>query len=596
MASRPAAVRGVRGGLSLPALLAMVASAIAVGVVTAADVFLGVGFSSVGRAAGGSAALFLPPAALLLAGLLDGRLRAVARVGVLLYLAACAWLVAEWDNPGSPSASAFTIGLALYAACPALVVHAVLAYPNGRVGGPMPKVVVATGYFVTIGLLGLGPAVFFAPATQGCRRCPPNLLTIADAPTVSSALTAAGVRLGLAWLVAAGALMVARLITASGARRRTEGPVVGAGLLYVLAVGGQYGRSVDRGLLGSDLLDTRLWLAQGIALLLLAGAVLGQLLRLRRRRRILARLVLDIGAGAEPGRLRRAIAHRLGDPSLAIAYPIGSPIARSRHVDADAHPMDPLPPPGADRTELHDHGAHLATVVHRPGLRWPTADVDDLIASVHLALEHERLHAQGLAQLADLRDSGVRIVSAGDDERRRLERDLHDGAQQRLVALALGLRMLASHPAAGTDAIEAAEGQLRLAIAELREIARGLHPVVLRDAGLAAALRALAESRPLRIAAVPAGRFPDVIETTAYAFVDRICVGGATTVTVTAERGRLLVDTTTGHREPQLTGINDRVATLEGSIASSVDAGRCLTTLTLPLPLGKQWADTYSPV
>jgi hypothetical protein len=213
----------------------------------------------------------------------------------------------------------------------------------------------------------------------------------------------------------------------------------------------------------------------------------------------------------------------------------------------------------------------------------PAAQGDGHRRSSADLLDHQRLQAQGLAQLADLRESGWRIVSAGDDERRRLERNLHDGAQQRLVGLALGLRIVGSRTPGGADSNEAAEVQLRLAIAELREIARGLHPVVLRDAGLAAALRALAESRPLRITAVPPGRFPDLIESTVYVFVDRICADGATTVAVTVERDRLLVDTTTGDRAPRLTGIADRVATLEGSITSRVDHGRYATTLTLPL-------------
>lgn len=113
---------------------------------------------------------------------------------------------------------------------------------------------------------------------------------------------------------------------------------------------------------------------------------------------------------------------------------------------------------------------------------------------------------------------------------------------------------MGSRAPGGADLIEAAEVQLRLAIVELREIARGLHPVILRDAGLAAALRALAESRPLRIAAVPPGRFPGVVESTAYVFVDRICADGATTVTVTVERDRLLVEATTGDRVPRLAG------------------------------------------
>jgi len=122
--------------------------------------------------------------------------------------------------------------------------------------------------------------------------------------------------------------------------------------------------------------------------------------------------------------------------------------------------------------------------------------VDDLVSAVHLGLENEHLQAEALAQLADLRSSGARIVAEGDEGRRRLERDLHDGAQQRLVGLSLGFRLLRSQVSASIPELEAADNEIQQAIAELRQLARGLYPVVLRDQGLAVALYALSSEQP----------------------------------------------------------------------------------------------------
>ena len=139
-------------------------------------------------------------------------------------------------------------------------------------------------------------------------------------------------------------------------------------------------------------------------------------------------------------------------------------------------------------------------LTHKPGLLDDGALVDELTAGARLGLENERLHAELLAQLADLRASRKRIVTTGDAERRRLERDLHDGAQQRLVALALGLRTARLHLETKPDAdmalvgrVQTAEDELRDTVVALRKLAVGIFPAVLADEGLAAALDALAE-------------------------------------------------------------------------------------------------------
>src|SRR5262249_54336619 len=161
----------------------------------------------------------------------------------------------------------------------------------------------------------------------------------------------------------------------------------------------------------------------------------------------------------------------------------------------------------------------IATLVHRRGILDTPEAVGDLISAVHLALDHERLRAEALTQLNDLRSSGGRILTAADEERRRLERDLHDGAQQRLIGPALTLRFFRSRATTAQTDLDLAESEVRQAIDDVRHIARGLYPVVLRESGLAAAVAALAEQRLLRIGDISQQRYPAVVESTVYRFV-----------------------------------------------------------------------------
>jgi signal transduction histidine kinase len=138
-----------------------------------------------------------------------------------------------------------------------------------------------------------------------------------------------------------------------------------------------------------------------------------------------------------------------------------------------------------------------------------------------LALENERLKAELRAKVEELSASRARIVESGYAARRRLERDLHDGAQQRLVSLALSLRILRWRVEGDRDvvrALDSARSELDQALGELRELARGIHPSVLTDRGLDAALDALARRAPLpvELEETPAERLPDRVESAAY--------------------------------------------------------------------------------
>ena len=239
--------------------------------------------------------------------------------------------------------------------------------------------------------------------------------------------------------------------------------------------------------------------------------------------------------------------------------------------------------PTADRsyTPLTRSGVELATLMHRPGLLTQPHQVDDLVVSVQLALESERLAAEDLAQLAEIRSSGARIVTSGDAERRRIERDLHDGSQQRLVALLLTLRLLQTE--AATPALDAAEAELRETIIELRQLAHGVYPVLLKDAGLRTALESLAETRQLTIESDRDERYPDVVESTVYLLVARLSAAGPTTVSISHDDSQLIVQLSVGGQSHLTVELHDRVRTLGGNLDATVSGTTTKANLQLPI-------------
>ena len=195
--------------------------------------------------------------------------------------------------------------------------------------------------------------------------------------------------------------------------------------------------------------------------------------------------MVELSRGVEPGRLRDVLARALRDPSLELGYRIRDSDA---YVDANGRPVDTTVSLKRSVTILERHHIRIAALVHDAALDEDPALLEAVSGAAGLALENERLLAELRAKLEEIRDSRARLVDAGDAERRRLERNLHDGAQQRLVTLALQLRMaqesLGPDSAAAAPHLEDAGADLKLALAELRELARGLHPAMLTDRGL----------------------------------------------------------------------------------------------------------------
>ena len=222
-------------------------------------------------------------------------------------------------------------------------------------------------------------------------------------------------------------------------------------------------------------------------------------------------------------------------------------------------------------------GAGRLGLVHRRGLLDDPSLTAEIAVAARLALEHERLQATQRAHLEALRTSRARIVATADAERRQLERDLHDGAQQRLVTLAIGARLTRRQHAAGDPELDAelavTEQELGAAVAELRELAHGLFPAALDQEGLAAAIEGLAEHEPrLAVGALPAERFAPQIESAAYFVVGdglRLARTGDVTVDATSSDGRLVIELCAVSEFAELpVRVEDRVGAVGGTVAA----------------------------
>ena len=378
-------------------------------------------------------------AAVLLAAAALATWRASGVFAGLLVGTALAWLVTEWNTPAA--GPAFTPGLLLYAAwAPLLAAAALHGLDAQRLKRP-DAVLLAVAFGSGVGVLGVASAVLFDPASQGCRECPPNRVLLADAPGLGRALGQLGLALTIAWAVAFALLALARIGRASPVRRRWSAPVLIPALAAVLLWGADALHGLERGFVSNDSTDRALRLAEALALGLVAAGVALARLRARRTRRALAQLVLDIGAAPKPGEVRAWLADSLGDPTIVVLYCLES----GEWVDAEGRESTLSATGDREATRVRVAGHDVFAVVHRRGLLDDPTLLSELVTTARLALEHDRLHAACRARLEQLRASRARIVAEADSQRRELEHDLHDGAQQRLVAVALSIRLGAAH-------------------------------------------------------------------------------------------------------------------------------------------------------
>ena len=285
-----------------------------------------------------------------------------------------------------------------------------------------------------------------------------------------------------------------------------------------------------------------------------------------------------------PGDIRDALAEALHDPTLEVVFWLPE---RGEYVDADGRGVD-LPQDESHRaaTRLDHDNEPLAALIHDPTLRDEPELIDAAAAAARLALENARLQAEVQAQLAKVKESRARIVAAGDEQRRRIERDLHDGAQQRLVALALELKSAERRLEGRADPdverlLASAAEEVQVAVEELRQLAGGIHPGILTQGGLAVALAALASKAPLPVSVdAELDRLEPELEATAYF----VAAEGLTNVTKHAhassaslracvDKGKLVIevaDDGVGGAAPNggtgLRGLADRVEAQGGQL------------------------------
>ena len=460
---------------------------------------------------------------LIAAGLVTSLFRPAGPSGDLALLAAFFWFAPFWAGWWGGPAVIRSLGTLTAGFAFPLLLHLVLAYPSGRLHSKGARTLVAALYLEAV-LSAVGRALvrdpFFDPNCW--NDCLDNVFLVRSVPRIARGIEAMDIWFAVAAGVALAAMCIWRLITASSPARRGLWPVL-AGGIGVAAATIAHSVALRRMPLENprDRTFQSIFLVGCAAVMIIALGLVWAVLRARIQRRSVARVVAELGEAPPSGSLESALAGAIGDPELRIAYWLP---ASQRYVDSRGHVVaEPTASRGRAVTPFARDGRRVALVAHHAA----TVDLElETGAAVRLALENERLQAEVLAQLHDLRESRARIVETGDVERRRLERDLHDGAQQRLLALSYELRVARAGAEADGEVETAslladATHEAQAALVELRDLAHGIYPAILGEAGLGPALATLADSAvlPIEIGETACGRYAAPVEATAYLLV-----------------------------------------------------------------------------
>ncbi|HEX6537871.1 MAG TPA: histidine kinase, partial [Candidatus Dormibacteraeota bacterium] len=408
--------------------------------------------------------------AFLITGAIAAARRRRNRVGLLMVGVGLSWFVI--DLQVVPWSVAYTLGNVFGIVTWGVLAQLALGFPGGRLEDALDRgVVVAVYAWMVLGNV-LTEMFFAAPAAAGA----PHQLLVVHTDAAQHAV-ASKLQLGVNILlgVVALAVLIGHWRGQSRLRRRALSPVMWASAPIfgaVLAIDA-VGLVAFPGWLSSALPEIT-----PLAVLTLPIAFLVGLVRSNLARLAVGHLVVEIGRASTPDEVRTSLSRAVGDPTLTLAYRVPD---ADRWVDPAGRPVTlPARDSGRSCTLLERDGEVVAALVHDRILEDHPALVASVAATASLALERERLQAEVRAQLLEVRASRARIVQAADDERRRLQRDLHDGAQQRLVALAMRLSQVrdivdGALPEAAAALADASE-QLRSALRDLRELSSGIHP------------------------------------------------------------------------------------------------------------------------
>jgi signal transduction histidine kinase len=515
--------------------------------------------------------------------------RPESRFGPLMIAAGTGSFLSSLSSANA--AAIYTLGIAFDLVAAVLFLHVFLAFPDGRLRRGLERGLLAVAYLTAFAaqLVGMALGGFG----------PDNLLEVVHEPdSAYSLLRGQLVVLSVCFLAGIAILALRRREGSRPLRRRlallVDAFALALAMLAVLFLSAALG--LVSGQVGFEVLRRVTLFVIGLAPL----AFLAGLLQARLARAAVGDLFIELRANPAPADLRTALSRALGDPSLALVYWLPE---YERWADVDGRPVElGAETAGRATTLIERDGEHVAALTHDAALDDEPELVRAVAAAAGIALENARLHAESRARVAELRASRERIVAAGDAERRRLERNLHDGAQQRLVAVALQLQLLQRRirrdPATAEELATVASAELAESLDELRDLARGLHPAVLEH-GLAPALDALATRSAVAttVSCDHSGRLPQQVELAAYfvaceALTNTAKYAGATSAAVRVWRnGRAafieVSDDGAGGADDALgsglRGLADRVEALDGRlrVVSPLGVG---TTVTAELP------------
>jgi signal transduction histidine kinase len=453
----------------------------------------------------------------LFAGLVAWLRRPRNRLGPLMVATAFALLARQFRY--SHDEVVFTVCFVLGELGWALFTHVTFAYPYGRVADRLERAFLGVAYVAAVAF-PLAILLFYGGSAR-LRYLDPfpreNLFLVYESSRAVDFLQEAFGLVAYAVLGTTFVVLVLRKFRRSSPRaRRVHLPLLIAAVVAALW-------AILNGVLTfvedpPDVIYDLFWW-QIVSLIALPLAMLWGLLRARLARVHVGELVVHLEETPVDG-LRDEIAVALEDPTLELGLWIPD---RGIYVEPTGAELG-VPAEDEERavTLIEHDGAPLAVLVHDPTLREEPKLVEAVAAAARLALVNARLHAEVRSQLETVQESRARIAAAADEERRRIERDLHDGAQQRLVALALELRSAQRQLDTGDDAevaslLASTADELQVAVEELRELAQGIHPGILTQGGLAHALEALAARAPLPVTVdATSERFAPDVEATAY--------------------------------------------------------------------------------
>jgi signal transduction histidine kinase len=524
--------------------------------------------------------------------------RPQSRIGLLMMAVGLLWFAdrVSWI----PDALAWSAGSALNNMWAPVLAHVYVSFPGGRLRGRRDRRVVAVAYGWALAAQ-LATRLTWHPVFGRPFTWLHNVFGVLGSQHLNDEIarvTSVGTAVVIALVVGT---VISHWRNATPPGRRVLAPVAWAsvptGVWFALEELSSAGWLGGAAVLG------------GVGNLFAAALPFGFLIGLQRTRLgrgAVGDLVVELGGRAAPAEhLDAALARVLGDPTIRVLYRLPSASGGQSYVDAAGRPS-PLPQPGAGRavTMVDQGGEPMAALVHDASLADEPELLEATVAAARLAIDNARLQAEVRAQLEEVRVSRARILRAGDVERQRIERNLHDGAQQRLLALSFALRMAESQSGGNAElkmALGDAADQLKEALSELRELARGLHPVILTHSGLAAAVRAAARraSVPAELTESPEERFPPEVEAAAYYVVSEALANAGKHASATCARvsirrsgGVLRVEVTddgVGGADPAagsgLTGLADRVAVLGGTLCVTSPPGAG-TAITAELPCG----------